>query len=220
MSEPTDQIDYIIRGLKDFQSSSKLARTRADTALASEGEGNARIRAWLLAANAGALLISFNAMLGGEICDWGVFRPLVLLFVVGLASAFFSFVADRRSHSIYRILMVGVEKLANNLAKQATEFETARPFVVEGDSASAIERLKPVAATFDELNARSKQLDKIDTGFWHSAAGWLELLSVAALACGLVWAVSDSTFIQALCASAPSVATPSEQELPVPTPTP
>lgn len=201
MADNVKMFDEMVLDLRTFEGSAATARARAEAALAHEMEGNTRIRAWLVAANAGALLICFNTMLGGQICDWIAFRPLVFVFVLGLALAFFSVMAERRAHGVYRGLMAETASIATKIVAQVQAFEVVRPKVVSGDENAVIVELKPAAALFEELKAKTKRLNEVDTGFWHTASGWLEMGSVAALACGLVWAVSDASFIQALCAS-------------------
>ncbi|MDZ4692257.1 hypothetical protein [Terricaulis sp.] len=46
------------------------------------------ISTWLVVGNAGALVLAFNAITSGRLCELDKFEPVVLAFVWGLATAF------------------------------------------------------------------------------------------------------------------------------------
>lgn len=199
MTDSVKLLDWMIAQLKTFDAGAEQAKSRAEAALQREMESSTRIRGWLVAASAGALLICFNTLLSGKICEWSVFRPLVFVFVGGVAGAFGSVLADRRGHAVYRLLMSNAVAVGTGAVQVAGKLEATRAIVASGDEQNSMNLLTPIGDEISTLNKRASKIAKINVRFWSSTSDWLEFGSVVALASGLIWAVSDSAFVGALC---------------------
>jgi hypothetical protein len=163
-----------------------------------------RIAGWLIAGNAGALLLCFNALLEHRICDWSAFNPLVLVFVAGLGCAFASVFFD----------WFAVLFRADHMRKLTRSGELVQMAWIESDGLR--ERLSGLdEAKRSEVNARLADLEK-EVASQISEAGeltkrsWLQTaltvcaaaaigLSTALLASGVYESVSDPKYLAAVC---------------------
>lgn len=161
-----------------------------------------RIAGWLVAGNAGALLLCFNALLDNRICNWTAVLPLANLFAAGLATAFLSVVAD----------WVAVLFRASNLASLAANMGEVQTLWVER------EVLRAAAANNQEAASRlveiGNELARAQGAAPHQRVGAQTVangvsgafigLSIAMLAFGTIDAVSSPSFRAAMCATAPA----------------
>jgi hypothetical protein len=67
-----------------------------------------KISGWVLAGNGAGLLICFNALADRTICTWGAVKPLALLFLLGIASAFASVVFAGRVAELSAARMIKI----------------------------------------------------------------------------------------------------------------
>ncbi|MBL8543699.1 MAG: hypothetical protein JNJ63_07790 [Hyphomonadaceae bacterium] len=187
---------------RDIQRVHKLAQNAT-----AEGDVRfVRMAGWLIAGNAGALLLCFNALLDHKICDWDAFNPLVLIFVAGLTSAFASALFDW-----FALLLQ-----ADHLRKIARTGEWMQLAWVERDGlrerfhdVSETERKAVENRLLDiekEVASQISSAADLKTRVWrHSAVIFCATaavgLSAGLLALGVYKSVSDPRYLMAVCGS-------------------
>lgn len=188
---------------RSFDEQATSATREIEKASAREAESTSRIRGWVTAANAGALLICFNSLLGGQVCDWSLFQPLVKLFVAGLSLTFLAVVADRRHHALVGQVMSRARSVSKAMVAMAATFESAKAAIERDDTKSAEHWTERAEQEMASVKALTKDASRRANPVWSVLAGLLELGGVVCLASGLLWVVSDARFVGALCIAAP-----------------
>lgn len=190
-------VDELIEQMSDFKVLAEEKARQSEVANTREIESTSRIRGWVVAANAGALLICFNSMLRREICDWEAFQPLVVLFVVGVASTFGAVVADRQHNSYAARVLNKARLLSGGIADLTNKLKLFRTHIERGELDHASKSLQELRNETAAARARAQALSRASLSYRLS--GFLETCGIAALGLALVWAVSDARFLGSLC---------------------
>ena len=164
-----------------------------------------RLSTWIMAGHGAALLLCFNALVAGHICDWSAIRPLTYLFLCGLGAGFLAIVFK----------MCFLERLALRWMKVIPKMLTA------ASGGHCIERLSQVTplekehseALDGDISRNEKavrtELDQIRE--IANVPGWINwlsrisdiflMMSVLSFAAALVCAIEGDPLIGAFCSS-------------------
>lgn len=168
--------------------------------------------AWLLAANSGALLLCFNAVLDHKICDWATFRRLTELFAAGAICAFAAPVIAAFSWNHHATSM----SLLYSQADKEIDAITGDPDVVrlfeQNPAAAVAEYPKMLKRVFDQPKYRRLRRPNV---LGIIVTGLLLFASGLAFTGAIAWVLRASEFEIALCDTPPANA-----ESPPPTATP
>jgi hypothetical protein len=151
----------------------------------------ARAAAWVLAANAGALVLCFNALISGHLCDWSAVRFFGSVFFLGTMCAYLSVLCEQRSFGAFSL------PLANFVAKGTAALGLL-------DQLKSIEQLKDSELTeevmqfYRETKAKfdkaKVEIDSMDlapgaAANWMHGANWALAVSCACLGVGTLGAI-------------------------------
>lgn len=160
-------------------------------------------RAWILAANAAALLLCLSAFLDGKVCDWLVLRPIVLTFVVGLFATYACVMLDRltlrASAAKWLVLqqIVEQEERRREAEKAIRETPNMLPRLKE-DLEGRVKDAAEKRDLYQEVLSKMPSNELINFG-GGSAITLLQLVGVGAFGFGLLSAVLDSRYTAAIC---------------------
>ncbi len=189
---------------QSFSDRVALADRDLERATMREAEVTARTRGWVMAANAGAMLICFNTALDGRVCDWTIFQPLVFLFALGLFAAFLAVFADRRQQALTVSNVDTARSISRAMVEMVATSERAKLAVEKGNIASATSWVERAEGEMDSLNMRAGVAETNRTAFWHTTSGVLELVGTICFASAIWWVVTDARFVGALCPASQS----------------
>lgn len=166
----------------------------ADYARRAETIGT-RTATWILAANAGALLLCLNAVLDHKVCDWLALRPLVVIFTLGLAVTYLSIALEH----LWAATLASLLREARDLAKQFSQLYN-EAFAQRGTSLDS-HKAKEFFPRFDSLD---RNIDGQIDGLQRAKRIWLlsdmlRLFGTAAFGTGLIVGLFGTELPAALC---------------------
>lgn len=150
----------------------------------------AKASAWVLAANATALVLCFNAALQSENLDWSLLRLLGLIFFFGVATAFVSVLCEQKSFGEYSAklsLFIAKGTNAINLLEQKRLLEE---MLKEAPGAQIEAAAESVRAELETLSDDMQSFDfNGDAEAWGIASNITMTLGCIALGIGVTAAL-------------------------------
>lgn len=150
----------------------------------------AKASAWVLAANATALVLCFNATLQNPDVEWQLLRSLGAVFFLGVATAFLSVLCEQRSFGEYSSrLATFVAKATNalNLLEQKRDIITAS----EKDPTNELKNeFEQVRGELAQLSEEMADFDfSSEAQLWGNRSNYLLAASCVALGSGVIAAL-------------------------------
>jgi hypothetical protein len=162
----------------------------------------AKAAAWVLAANAGALVLCFNSLISGQLCDWTALRFFASTFFLGMASAYLSILCEQRSFESFSVPLAAFVAKGTGALGLLDQLKEIEKLPNEELDEETMKFYRETKASFDSVAAEIHALDiapKVATRWMHGS-NWALAIACIALgvgALGAIWFLPES----AICRS-------------------